>query len=100
MNNLKTYCVTDIVSNKLEKLNLTLASVGKKKFPENRSLDALNNELKPLSPAKDYVLFYIRPSGVDLYAKLKDLATDKGLQVGSDAVGEKTEMEFTRDLEE
>lgn len=72
----------------------------KKKFPENRSLDALNNELKPLSPAKDYVLFYIRPSGVDLYAKLKDLATDKGLQVGSDAVGEKTEMEFTRDLEE
>ncbi len=35
MNNLKTYCVTDIVSNKLEKLNLTLASVGKKKFPEN-----------------------------------------------------------------
>ena len=72
----------------------------KKKFPENRSLDALNNELKPLSPAKDYVLFYIRPSGVDLYAKLKDLATDKGLQVGSDAVGEKTEIEFTRDLEE
>ncbi|MEC7883702.1 MAG: hypothetical protein VYB35_12460 [Verrucomicrobiota bacterium] len=72
----------------------------KKKFPENRSLEALNMELKPLSPAKDYVLFYIRPSGVDLYAKLKDLATDKGLQVGSDAVGEKTEMEFTRDLEE
>ena len=35
MSNLKTYCVTDIVSNKLEKLNLTLASVGKKKFPEN-----------------------------------------------------------------
>ena len=35
MNNLKTYCVTDIVSDKLEKLNLNLASVGKKKFPGN-----------------------------------------------------------------
>ena len=35
MNNLKIYCVTDIISDKLEKLNLTLASVGKEKFPEN-----------------------------------------------------------------
>jgi len=72
----------------------------KKEFSATKSLGALGDALNPLSPAKDYVLFYIRPSGVDLFTKLKDLATDKGLQVGSDAVGEKTEMVFTRDLGE
>ncbi len=35
MNNLKIYCVTNVASIKLEKLNLTLASVGKNKFPDN-----------------------------------------------------------------
>ena len=72
----------------------------KKEFSSNKSLGALDDALKPLSPAKDYVLFYIRPSGIGLFAKLKDLASDKSLQVGSDAVGEKTEMVFTRDLGE
>ncbi len=35
MSNLKIYCVTNIASQKLEMLNLTLASVGKNKFPDN-----------------------------------------------------------------
>ena len=33
MTNLKTYCVTDVPSKNLERLNLSLVGVGNKKFP-------------------------------------------------------------------
>ena len=35
MNNLKIFCVTNLPSSKLEKLNLTLAGVGKNDFSNN-----------------------------------------------------------------
>ncbi len=52
-----------------------------------------------MNPAKDYVLFYIRPSGVKLFKACKEVTDESRFQIGFDAVVEKAQLIFTRDLE-
>ena len=52
-----------------------------------------------MNPAKDYVLFYIRPSGVKFFKACKEVIEESRFQIGIDAVEEKAQLIFTRDLE-
>ena len=68
-------------------------------FPSGSAVSGLRREMAGMNPAKDYVLFYIRPSGVKLYKACKEVTDSSRFQIGFDAVEENVELIFTRDLE-
>ena len=71
----------------------------KQVFPGGSAVSGLRREMAGMHPAKDYVLFYIRPSGVKLYKDCKEVTDSSRFQIGFDAVEENVELIFTRDLE-
>lgn len=53
--------------------------------------DSYLGELKPLD---QYVVFQVRPSGIELFERLVKIARDKGFEVGFDAIEEQGEIHF------
>jgi len=57
-------------------------------------------DLKPLlsdyDPARDYLIFYFRPSGVKWFAPFREVARAAGFEVGYDAIEEPQEIIFTK----
>ncbi len=68
-------------------------------FPDGGAVSGLRREMAGMNSAKDYVLFYIRPSGVKLFKACKEVTDGSRFQIGFDAVAEDAELIFTRDLE-
>lgn len=58
--------------------------------------DFFARALNELQPARDFVVFYLRPSGVGLYNRCRATAKDAGFEVGHDAIEEDTQLEFNR----
>lgn len=56
---------------------------------------ALRQALANLKPANQYVVFMLRPSGIELFKELKSVALQKGFEVGFDALAEGQEVHFT-----
>lgn len=65
---------------------------------EEKSLANGAESMRPilarLDPARDYVVFFLRPSGVKWFAALRDLARKAGFEVGYDAIEEQQEIIF------
>lgn len=71
----------------------------KKTFPKSSAVTELKAELAGMKTTKDYILFFIRPSGVTLYRECRSEVDASSFKVGFDAVEEKAELIFTRNLE-
>ena len=71
----------------------------KKTFPKSSAVTGLKAELAGMKTTKDYILFFIRPSGVTLYRECRSEVDASSFKVGFDAVEEKAELIFTRNLE-
>ena len=56
---------------------------------------AFGQALQRWSPARDYLVFYVRPSGIEPFAHALDAARQAGFQVGYDAVEENRELVFS-----
>lgn len=56
--------------------------------------------LKRLNKSQQFIVFLIRPSGIDLFRRLRELARDAGFQTGYDAVEEGQKITFGRPPDE
>lgn len=55
---------------------------------ETGAVEHLTALLNRLSPANDYLLFYLRPSGIELFERCRAAARTAGFEVGYDALEE------------
>ena len=106
----KLWLIPSTKGNSKEPLLVTVSGTGielnrfnhpedKQVFPSASAVSGLRQEMAGMNPAKDYVLFYIRPSGVKLFKACKEVTDESRFQIGFDAVEEKAQLIFTRDLE-
>ena len=106
----KLWLIPSTKGNSKEPLLVTVSGTGielnrfnrpedKQIFPSGKAVSGLKQEMAGMNPAKDYVLFYIRPSGVKLFKACKEVTDESRFQIGFDAVEEKAQLIFTRDLE-
>jgi hypothetical protein len=65
------------------------------KFSKNSAASGLKSYLSHLNTDKQYVVFLIRPSGIDLFRDLVDVARDNGFEVGFDPLEENRQIHFT-----
>ena len=56
----------------------------------------LQSYLKQLSKNQQFIVFLVRPSGIELFRKLRDQTRSAGFQTGYDAVGEDKKITFGR----
>jgi hypothetical protein len=61
------------------------------KSSASAGFDSYLGELKPLD---QYVVFQVRPSGIELFERLVKIAREKGFEVGFDAIEEQGEIHF------
>ena len=59
------------------------------------SVDSLGTALARHNPERDFVVFYFRPSGVKWFEQFRELARQRGFEVGYDAVEEQKEVVFS-----
>ena len=106
----KLWLIPSTKGNSKEPLLVTVSGTGielnrfnhpedKQVFPSASAVSGLRQEMAGMNPAKDYVLFYIRPSGVKLFKACKEVTDESRFQIGFDPVEENVELIFTRDLE-
>jgi hypothetical protein len=68
--------------------------------PKKRNLggqdisDKFQDALKQYSNLNQYIVFYFKPSGAELFDDLTTAAKDAGFEIGYDAVGEDTQINF------
>ena len=73
---------------------------GRFDHPEKTAIEGFNlrakfeNELRHYSKAEQYIVLYFRPSGVDNFDTLVDAVHKAGFEVGYDAVGEDTIINY------
>jgi hypothetical protein len=60
----------------------------------NDGVEPVRSLLAGLDSSRDYVVFFLRPSGVKWFAPLRDLARKAGFEVGYDAIEEQQELIF------
>jgi hypothetical protein len=65
------------------------------KFSKNSAASALKAYLGRMRTDKQYVVFLIRPSGIDLFRDLVQVARDNGFEVGFDPLEEDRQIHFT-----
>ncbi len=65
------------------------------KFSKSGAASGLKSYLSRLRTDKQYVVFLIRPSGIDLFRDLVDVARDNGFEVGFDPLEEDRQIHFT-----
>lgn len=56
----------------------------------------MQSYLKQLSKNQQFVVFLVRPSGIELFRRLRDQTRNAGFQTGYDAVGEDIKITFGR----
>jgi hypothetical protein len=56
--------------------------------------DKFQEALKQYSNLNQYIVFYFKPSGAELFDDLTTAAKDAGFEIGYDAVGEDTQINF------
>jgi hypothetical protein len=66
-----------------------------KEFNKTTARTEFNSYLGEAKPLNQYVVFLVRPSGIELFERLVKLARDKGFEVGFDALEENREIHFT-----
>lgn len=64
-------------------------------FPATDAERGLNRSLGQWNAERDYLVFYVRPSGIDLFLRCAQIARQAGFQVGYDAVEESQQLRFT-----
>jgi hypothetical protein len=67
----------------------------KKEFSNAESASGLKDYLQGLKPLNQYVVFYLKPSGIALFQKLVQIGRDKGFEVGFDALAENQTIDFS-----
>jgi hypothetical protein len=63
-------------------------------FPAEEAEGGLSRCFRLWNPERDYLVFYVRPSGIDLFLRCQELAKRAGFQVGYDAVEEDRQLVF------
>ncbi|MEK7675550.1 MAG: hypothetical protein AAB676_06935 [Verrucomicrobiota bacterium] len=71
----------------------------RKEMPAREGDRLFTDLLNGLQPAKDYLVFYVRPSGIGLFKRCRNTARNAGFDVGYDAVEEDKQIHFTRPRE-
>jgi hypothetical protein len=66
-----------------------------KEFSKSSARNQFDSYLEQAKPLDQYVVFLIRPSGIELFDRLVKLAREKGFEVGFDALEEDREIHFT-----
>jgi len=66
-----------------------------KEFSKTSARSGFDSYLAEAKPLNQYVVFLVRPSGIELFERLVKLARDKGFEVGFDALEEDREIHFT-----
>lgn len=66
-----------------------------KEFNKTTARTEFDSYLGEAKPLDQYVVFLVRPSGIELFERLVKLARDKGFEVGFDALEEDREIHFT-----
>ena len=64
-------------------------------FPADQSPALLADALRQWQPSRDYLVFYVRPSGIEVFARCLAIAKSAGFQVGYDALEENREIVFS-----
>lgn len=106
----KLWLIPSTKGNNKEPLLITVSAGGivlnrfnrpedKQEFNSSKAIGGLKREMAGMNPAKDYIIFYIRPSGVKLFKSCREITDRSRFQIGFDAVEENTELIFTRNLE-
>ena len=67
----------------------------RKEFPAAAARQGLEQGLAQWNPDQDYVVFYVRPSGIEAFSELSDVARRAGFQIGFDAVEENRQIIFS-----
>ena len=66
-----------------------------KEFSKSSAPTEFDSYLGKAKPLDQYVVFLVRPSGIELFERLLKLAREKGFEVGFDALEENREIHFT-----
>ncbi len=66
-----------------------------KDFNESSARREFASYLEASNPLNQYIVFLIKPSGIELFERLVKMARDKGFEVGFDALEEHREVHFT-----
>jgi len=66
-----------------------------KEFSKSSARAGFDSYLGEAKPLDQYVVFLVRPSGIELFQRLVKLAREKGFEVGFDALEEDREIHFT-----
>ncbi len=66
-----------------------------KEFAKASARTGFESYLAEAKPLDQYVVFLVRPSGIELFERLVKLAREKGFEVGFDALEEDREIHFT-----
>jgi hypothetical protein len=65
-----------------------------RQFNKSSASAGFESYLGELKPLNQYVVFQVRPSGIELFERLVKIARDKGFEVGFDAIEEQGEIHF------
>ncbi len=66
-----------------------------REFSKSSARTEFDSYLGEAKPLDQYVVFLVRPSGIELFERLVKLAREKGFEVGFDALEEGREIHFT-----
>jgi hypothetical protein len=64
-------------------------------YSKGGSFSGFKSYLGRIKPEKQYVVFLVRPSGIDMFRDLVEVARDAGFEVGFDALEENRQIHFT-----
>ncbi len=67
----------------------------RQQFPLARAAEGFSRSLGQLRSDRDYIVFYVRPSGIDLFTRCLEIAKRAGFQVGYDAIEEDKQILFS-----
>jgi hypothetical protein len=67
----------------------------RKEFPAATARQGLEQGLAQWHRDRDYIVFYVRPSGIDAFIELSDVVRLAGFQIGFDAVEEDRQIIFS-----
>jgi len=58
--------------------------------------DEFQAALKKYDPLNFYAVFYVKPSGISTFEKVREIAKDANFEIGYDALEENTEIVFSK----
>lgn len=67
---------------------------GKLEFAAPQAETSFSSSLMRWNRDRDYVVFYVRPSGIELFRRCAELAKNQGFQIGFDALEEDRQILF------